>query len=160
MKFTFVKTGLWVGATLFTAAVALMAGQDAPQNAKAEQILNNSCTACHDLRQIQTQALDADAWTKVVNSMVEKGAMVGKDDIPLLVDYLEDNFGPLPDGAGKEIVLNKCTVCHDLKRVRQHFATPEDWADTLNAMQNEGLMISDDDLLTVLKYLARNFREQ
>jgi hypothetical protein len=51
-------------------------------------------------------------------------------------------------------------MCHDLKRVRQHFATPEDWADTLNAMQNEGLMISDEDLLTVLKYLARNFREQ
>lgn len=160
MKLPSVKTGLWVGATLFTATVALMAGQDAPQNAKAEKILNANCTTCHDLRKIQTQALDADAWTKVVNSMIEKGAMVDKDDIPMLVDYLEDNYGPLPDGPGKEIVLNKCTVCHDLKRVRQHFATPEDWADTLNSMQNEGLMISDEDLLTVLKYLARNFREQ
>ena len=160
MKFSFVKPGLWLGATIAAAAIAFGAGQDNPDNAKSERILNTSCTTCHDLRKIQTQALDADAWTKVVNSMVEKGAKVDKADIPMFVSYLEQNFGPLPEGPGKAIVLDKCTMCHDLKRVRQHFATPEDWADTLNAMQNEGLMISDEDLLTVLKYLARNFREQ
>jgi cytochrome c5 len=159
MRLTFVKTGLWLGATVLIAAIALAAGQDAPQNAKAERILNSSCTACHDLRKIQTQAFDYDEWNKVVKSMIEKGAKIDKDDLPMLVSYLEDNFGPLPEGEGKEIVLNKCTMCHDLKRVRQHFATPEDWVDTLNAMQNEGLMISDEDLLTVLKYLARNFRQ-
>jgi cytochrome c5 len=148
---------VWVGATIVTAAIAFGAVQETP---KAEQILNNNCTTCHDLRKIQTQALDADGWTKIVDSMIEKGAKVQKDDVPMLVSYLEDNYGPLPDGAGKAIVLNKCTVCHDLKRVRQHFASPEDWADTLNAMQNEGLMISDEELITVLKYLARNFREQ
>ena len=152
-----VKTGLWLGATIVIAAAALATGQDAP-NAKAERILNSSCTTCHDLRKIQTQALDYDAWNKVVSSMIQKGAKVSNDDVPTLVSYLEDTFGPLPEGAGKEIVLDKCTMCHDLKRVRQHFATPEDWVDTLNAMQNEGLMISDEDLLTVLKYLAKNFR--
>lgn len=160
MTNTFVKTGLWVGATMICAAIAFAAGQDATEGSKAERIVNISCTTCHDLRKIQTQALDAEAWTKVVNSMIEKGAKVEKSDVPTLVNYLEDSYGPLPEGEGKAIVLNKCTVCHDLKRVRQHFATPEDWVDTLNAMQNEGLMISDDELLTVLKYLARNFREQ
>jgi len=150
---------LWLGATIVTAAIAFAAGQDQTQ-VKSERILNTSCTTCHDLRKIQTQALDAEGWSKVVNSMIEKGAKVDKDDIPMFVSYLEQNFGPLPDGPGKEIVLNKCTVCHDLKRVRQHFASPEDWADTLNAMQNEGLMITDEELLAVLKYLARNFREQ
>ena len=103
--------------------------------------------------------MDGENWTTVVNSMVEKGAKVDKADIPMVVRYLEDNFGPLPDGEGKEIVLNKCTVCHDLKRVRQHFATPEDWADLLGAMENEGLMISDEEFVAVLKYLARNFRQ-
>lgn len=160
MKLSVVKAGLWVGTTIVAASMALSAGQDTSQNAKYERMLNTACTACHDLRKIQTQALDAEEWTKVVNSMVEKGAKVDKDDIPMLAAYLEDNYGPLPDGPGKEIVLNKCTVCHDLKRVKQHYATPEDWVDTLNSMQNEGLMISDEDLLTVLKYLARNFREQ
>ncbi len=158
MNINFVKTGLWLGATVLTAALALAAGQD--DASQEREILNTSCTTCHDLRKIQTKALDAEGWTQIVNSMIEKGAKVQKDDIPMFVSYLEDNFGPLPEGNGKEIVLNKCTVCHDLKRVRQHFATPEDWADTLNAMQNEGLMISDDELITVLRYLARNFREQ
>src|SRR5262249_20535281 len=159
MKFTVIKTGLWFGATIAAAAIGFGASQEAPDNAKSERVLNTACTACHDLRKIQTKALDADAWAKVVNSMVEKGAKVDTADIPMLVSYLEDNFGPLPEGAGKEIVLNKCTVCHDLKRVRQHFASPEEWADTLSSMENEGLMLSEEEFVTVLKYLARNFRQ-
>jgi hypothetical protein len=91
--------------------------------------------------------------------MIVQGAMVAKEDLPTLVAYLEDNFGPLPDGPGKEVVLNKCTVCHDLKRVRQHYGTPEDWMDLLGAMENEGLMLSDEEYVAVLRYLARNFRQ-
>ena len=154
------KTGLWLGATAVTAAMAFAAGQqDAAQVEKAEKILNTTCTTCHDLRKIQTQALDEEGWTKIVNSMVEKGAKVSKEDIPMFVSYLAEDFGPLPDGPGKEIVLNKCTLCHDLKRVRQHFATPEDWMDLLGAMENEGVMLSDEEYVTVLRYLARNFRQ-
>jgi hypothetical protein len=91
--------------------------------------------------------------------MVERGAPVDKEDIPLMVSYLVENFGPLPEGDGKQIVLNKCTVCHDLKRVRRHFATPEDWAETLGAMENEGLIITSEEFASVLRYLARNFRQ-
>jgi cytochrome c5 len=150
------KIALWLAAGALTAAVVFAAGQD--DSARAERIVNTSCSACHELRKIQTQALDADQWNEIVNAMVQKGAKVEKDDIPLLVSYLEDEFGPMPEGEGKQIVLNKCTVCHDLKRVRQHYATPEEWADTLGAMENEGLMISSEDFVAVLKYLARNFR--
>jgi cytochrome c2 len=159
MKGTFRNTGLWFGATIVTAAFAFAAGQDSSQTAKAEKILNTSCTTCHDLRKIQTQALDEEGWKKVVNSMIDMGAKVEKEDIPLFVSYLEDNFGPLPEGAGKEILLNKCTTCHDLKRVRQHFASPEDWADLLGSMENEGLRINDEEFATLLRYLARNFRQ-
>src|SRR5947207_2569212 len=155
------RTGLWLSATAIMAAMAFAAGQqDAGDVAKAEKILNTSCTTCHDIRKVQTQALDDGNCGKIVNSMVEKGAKVSKEDIPLLVSYLGDNFGPLPDGPGKDIILEKCTVCHDLKRVRQHFATPEDWADLLGAMENEGLMLSEEQYVAVLKYLARNFRQQ
>jgi cytochrome c2 len=153
----FGKTGFWLGAMVALAAMGFARGQDEDLS-KAEKILNASCTTCHELRKVQTQALDADGWTKIVDSMVDKGAKVQKDDIPMLVSFLEDNYGPLPEGAGKAIVLEKCTVCHDLKRVRQHLATPEEWADTLTAMGNEGLMLDDDEFATVLKYLARNFR--
>jgi len=151
------KAGLWLGATIALAALTFAGGQDEALS-KGEKILNASCITCHDLRKVQTQALDAEGWTKIVNAMVEKGAKVQKGDIPMLVRFLEDNYGPLPEGPGKAIVLEKCTVCHDLSRVRQHLATPEEWADTLGAMENEGLMLNDEEFATVLKYLARNFR--
>ena len=159
MKLISTKTGLWLGATVVTAAMAFAAGQDTGQMSKPERILNTSCTTCHDLRKVQTQALDEVGWTKIVNAMIEKGAKIDKEDIPMFVSYLADNFGPLPEGEGKQIVLEKCTVCHDLKRIRQHFATPEDWADLLGSMENEGLMVSDEEYVALLKYLARNFRQ-
>jgi cytochrome c5 len=152
-----VRAGLWIAVTVTLAAGAFGASQD-DGAMRGERLVNTSCLACHDLRKIQTQALDGPAWKAVVDSMIEKGAKVEQDEVPLLVSYLEDNFGPLPDGPGKEVVLNKCTVCHDLKRVKQHLATPEEWADTLGAMENEGLRISDEEFVEVLKYLARNFR--
>ena len=153
-----IKAIFWASGTDVLAGAAFAAGQDAAQ-AKAEKIVNTTCLTCHGLRPIQTQALDAANWKKIVDSMIEKGAMVEKEDVPILATYLEDNFGPLPEGAGKEILLNKCTNCHDLKRVRQHFASPEEWADTLSSMENEGLMLSEEEFVTVLKYLARNFRQ-
>jgi len=153
-----IKAIFWASGTVVLAGAAFAAGQDAAQ-VKAEKIVNTTCLTCHGLRPIQTQALDAANWKKIVDSMIEKGAMVEKEDVPILATYLEDNFGPLPEGAGKEILLNKCTSCHDLKRVRQHFASPEEWADTLSSMENEGLMLSEEEFVTVLKYLARNFRQ-
>jgi len=150
---------VWAAATICTAALAFVWGQNPPDSDKAEKTLNSSCTGCHDLRPIQTQALDVEGWTKVVKSMIDKGAQVSDDDIPALVDYLADANGPLPDGAGKQLILQKCTVCHDLKRVKQHLASPEDWADTLNAMLNEGLMLNDEEFAVALRYLARNFRQ-
>ena len=153
-----IKAIFWASATVVLAAVAFAGGQGEGQ-LKAEKIVNTTCLTCHGLRPIQTQALDAANWKKIVDSMIEKGAMVEKEDVPILVTYLEDNFGPLPEGAGKQILLNKCTNCHDLKRVRQHFASPEEWADTLSSMENEGLMLSEEEFVTVLKYLARNFRQ-
>ena len=76
----------------------------------------------------------------------------------MLVDYLTRYHGPLPDGPGKEVVLNICTQCHDLQRVRRERRSAEGWAEILQAMLNEGAPLTDQDFATVLRYLARNFR--
>src|SRR5580693_8878537 len=89
-------------------AVTWQTAQDTPD--PGEQIQNLSCATCHDLRPIQTQALDKDGWTRMVASMVEKGADVKAEDVPVLVNYLVKSHGPLPDGPGKAILLNTCTV--------------------------------------------------
>jgi cytochrome c5 len=157
------KTAMWVFATLCTAAVAFGAVQDAPnENAtmtdtRGEQILTQSCSSCHELRNIFTQALDKDGWSKVVKTMVERGATVKADDIPGFVDFLVRRHGPLPEGAGKKIVLNVCTQCHELERIRMMAQDRDEWEQTLVSMQNEGAPLSDDDFPIVLNYLARNF---
>jgi hypothetical protein len=154
------KTGVGLGCWLVIATTAAALPASPQQPDRGEQLLNGSCTSCHDSRPIRTQALDRDGWTKMVAGMVEKGAEVKPEDVPVLIEYLVDNHGPLPDGAGKNILLNVCTECHDLKRVLRHGATREQWEETLIAMLNEGAPLSEQDFPVLLAYLARNFRPQ
>src|SRR5262245_29771843 len=86
-----VTAALWLAGTAMLAAIAFAAGQD-DGGAKAEKIVNTTCLSCHDMRPIQTKALDADGWKKIVDSMIDKGATVNKGDIPMLVSFLEDNY--------------------------------------------------------------------
>jgi hypothetical protein len=96
----------------------------------------------------------------MVESMVAKGADVKKDDVPALVEHLTKEHGPLPNGAGRAIMLDVCTRCHDLHRVRDHRATPEEWEDLLVHMINEGAELNDDDFPVLLNYLSRYFRAE
>src|SRR6185295_13689322 len=87
---------------------------------RAERVMNGSCSAtgCHTIRPIQTAAKDQEGWTKTVDAMVEKGAKLElPDDKEILIQYLVQQHGPLPEGEGKAILLNTCTICHDLQRV-------------------------------------------
>ena len=130
------------------------------QPERGEQIMNAACTTCHDTRPIDTRALDEEAWTKSVKTMIEKGAEVKAEDVKPLVDYLVKYHGPLPDGPGKELVLNICTQCHDLQRVRRTRLSPEAWVALLETMLNEGAPLSEKDFPDVLRYLARNFKPE
>jgi cytochrome c5 len=139
------------------AAHALPAQSD---NERGERIMNASCQGCHDTRRIQTSAMDAAGWTKTIGVMVEKGAKVSQEDLPVLVDYLVQNHGPIPDGPGKEIVLNTCTLCHDLKRIKLGRRSTEEWEETLISMLNEGAPLSDDAFPVVHAYLSRHFNSE
>jgi cytochrome c553 len=152
---------LWLAVFIVPVPAFVAAGQEQRQPERGEQILNAACTtACHDTRPIDTQALDEDAWTKSVKAMIEKGAELKPDDMKPLVDYLVKFHGPLPDGPGKALVLNICTQCHNLERVRRSQRTPEGWLEILETMLNEGAPLSEKDLPEVLRYLARNFRPE
>jgi cytochrome c553 len=152
---------LWLAVFIVPVPAFVAAGQEQRQPERGEQILNAACTtACHDTRPIDTQALDEDAWTKSVKAMIEKGAELKPDDMKPLVDYLVKFHGPLPDGPGKALVLNICTQCHNLERVRRSQRTPEGWLEILETMLNEGAPLSEKDLPEVLRYLARTFRPE
>jgi cytochrome c5 len=148
-----VKIAFGIAIASFCVAVATAQDTD-----KGEGIQNAACLGCHDMRPIQTAALDKAGWASIVDSMIQKGADVKDADKPVLVEYLFRNHGPLPEGKGKDILLNTCTVCHDLGRVRAHRVSPEEWEETLLTMLNEGAMLSDQDFPVLLSYLAKNFR--
>jgi len=148
-----VGTARVVAATPAAEPAAAAAAQDEP----GERLLNSSCGGCHDLRPVQASARDRDGWNEVVQNMLQKGADVADKDVPVLLDYLVEHFGPMPDGRGKDIVLSVCTMCHDLKRIRQGHRSPEEWMETLNSMLNEGAPLSDADYPVVLAYLSKNF---
>ena len=153
------KPALCSAAALCFAVAAFSAVQNVPPpDPPAVRILNRSCTSCHDLRPIETSAHDKEGWTKVVDSMVAKGADVRKEDVPILVNHLVENHGPLPDGPGKAIMLNICTQCHTLERIRVRAMSRSEWEELLLHMLNEGAPLSDEDMPVLLNYLARNFR--
>ena len=147
--------GLWCAALVGL----LVAGQDPPPE-RGEQIMNATCRTCHDLRSVETQALDEEGWTREVESMIEKGAEVARSDVPVLVDYLVRMHGPLPEGPGKEVLLTTCTRCHDLQRIRRQGRSAEGWLEILDAMLNEGAPLSEEDLPVLLRYLARSFKPE
>jgi hypothetical protein len=146
-----------IGLPLVPPAIDAAADQEAPKPERGEQIMNAACATCHDLRPIETQALDEAGWTKEVKSMIEQGAEVKSNDVPVLIDYLARFHGPLPDGPGREVLLDICTRCHDLQRVRRERNTAEGWLEILDAMLNEGAPLTEKDLPVLLRYLARNF---
>jgi cytochrome c5 len=136
-------------------ALVVAVGAQAPRT--GEQVMNASCTGCHDATYIQTSAKSQMEWEETVNQMVQLGATVKAEERPILLTYLVRTHGPMPNGAGKDIILNTCTICHDLTRIKRSSHTEEEWEGTLIAMLNEGAPLSDDDFPVVLAYLTRNF---
>jgi cytochrome c5 len=82
----------WVAATLTfvtIAAGAVPAQRDDP----GERVMNASCLACHDVRRIQVQAMDAEQWEETLNAMLNEGAPLSDDAFPIVHAYLSRYFG-------------------------------------------------------------------
>jgi cytochrome c5 len=72
------------------AGQAPVAGNDGA----AKKVLEDVCTACHDLDLVSDQHLSKDEWQQVVTSMVAKGASLSDKDMPMLVEYLAKTYPP------------------------------------------------------------------
>jgi cytochrome c5 len=148
----------FVSASLAASVLLVVTSGRAQEPDPGERIMNASCVnACHDVRPIQTAAMTPEAWGKTVATMIDKGAKVSKENVPVLVEYLARYHGPVPEGPGKEILLNICTMCHDLGRIRLGHRSPEEWEETLVSMLNEGAPLSDQQFAVVHAYLSKNF---
>jgi cytochrome c5 len=76
------------------AATAAAAAAQLPEG-PGKQILNASCTSCHDLREVTKLRgyYNRAQWRDIVVTMVEYGAPIEKTDIEVLTSYLEEHLG-------------------------------------------------------------------
>jgi streptogramin lyase/cytochrome c5 len=71
----------------------------------------------------------------------------------------------LPDGAGKQIVLTKCSVCHDAARIASARYDRARWQDTIEDMKlyiegaSSAPKLTTQEEQTLLDYVAANFSE-
>lgn len=137
---------------LFTAATS-----SAQRPSEGQQLVEKRCQGCHNLRRVDTAAKDADGWRETIQVMIQDGAEIEDAEIPVLVQYLTREHGPVPDGPGKQILLNTCTMCHNLQRIKNGRRSPEEWEETLLAMLNEGAPVSDEQFPVIHAYLSKNF---
>ena len=62
-----------------------------------KDIVEKQCSTCHTLEVIVSQHNDAKEWRRLVMEMIDRGAEITDDQIPVLVDYLATNWSkPAP----------------------------------------------------------------
>jgi len=69
----------------------------------------------------------------------------------------------LPDGAGKQLVAEKCTLCHDVQRIAVKRSDKADWEHTISRMR--GMMVTqqmpdltEDQAKQIAEYTSANFK--
>ncbi len=80
---------------LVSAAVGAFAAEsvrtldDLPAGAGRDALVR-SCLGCHDLNVVLARGRTRSEWAEVTGLMVERGAVIGEDDLKILLDYLAD----------------------------------------------------------------------
>jgi DNA uptake protein ComE-like DNA-binding protein len=63
----------------------------------------------------------------------------------------------LPAGSGATIVQHRCTSCHAMSVVTSKRASKPQWTQLVNQMVARGAQIPDNEIPSVIEYLAANF---
>jgi mono/diheme cytochrome c family protein len=63
----------------------------------------------------------------------------------------------LPDGKGKDVVINACSSCHSLDRITALRLSEEGWRNTLRQMIENGASLNSEDINPIVGYLVANF---
>jgi mono/diheme cytochrome c family protein len=82
---------------LIFAGFLLGAGESAPtttvaQN-KAKELFELACGGCHAVDLATSLRNSKEQWSEIVQSMIDKGAYIKKDEVATIVDYLTANYG-------------------------------------------------------------------
>src|SRR5579872_3343994 len=67
---------------------------------KGKEIIVRSCEFCHDLQRVVAFSRPKEQWDEVVHAMIGRGSTVQAEEVPVLIDYLTQNFGPTSEPRG------------------------------------------------------------
>jgi hypothetical protein len=71
------------------AADATRKVDDLPAGAGRDALVR-SCLSCHELNVVLAQGRSRSEWAEVTGLMIDRGAVIGEDDLRVLLDYLAD----------------------------------------------------------------------
>lgn len=170
---------------VFTASRS--AGQETPRtnteksdslpDGEGRRVMLQACVQCHDFKNIVAQRKTPEAWRRTVDEMAWRGAPLMPGEAEVLSRYLASSFGAdkllgasakgdtprtkftqyLPEGKGRDLVLQSCIECHDLENVVSMRATADEWRLTVKKMIRLGAHIDSSDAETIISYLASSF---
>jgi cytochrome c5 len=168
-----VRTAL--AATIFFGVVVLGFHADAasqradtpalPDGRGKEQVAT-LCVGCHDLNMAVNKRATPTEWRETVAKMIDRGAKITSDEAAVIVAYLGEHYGAsaaaggertasLPDGPGKDVLMNKCFQCHtqtmwnDLRQDRRA------WEGVLYRMVGRRALWTEEEINAMADYLAR-----
>ncbi len=144
--------------------VAVAQDDEAPafDEAAAANLVNASCTTCHDLTGIERGLYPADEWRETVSRMLDYGLNISNEEFETIVTYLgtspeaaEPDAAPAFDEAAAANLVNaSCTTCHDLTGIERGLYPADEWRETVSRMLDYGLNISNEEFETIVTYLG------
>jgi cytochrome c5 len=160
--------------SVLAAALALAAAPALAQPAnvlppgEGRDIVASACTQCHPLTIILALRDGTVGWKHHVDTMVMKGAQVTPREADTMLAYLNANFGPgqrmppakpitLPAGPGKELVEQRCTLCHDLERVTATKRDKREWDGLVVNMFGRFGLDAPDEARAIAAYLEAHY---
>jgi competence ComEA-like helix-hairpin-helix protein len=63
----------------------------------------------------------------------------------------------LPDGVGKNILIERCGECHSLGRITSGRKSLVSWTNTIKVMEANGAIFEEKEISPLAQYLAANF---
>ncbi len=131
------------------------------------------CASCHSLDEALSKRTTADRWLATVQEMIDLGAPITAPDAAAIASYLGEHFGldapaaapasgqtsdqasALPDGAGREVLTEKCFQCHQMSMWSAIRQDQKAWESVIYRMIGRGALWTEDEINAMAGYLAR-----